>query len=154
MLAWTKEIVGRMVWKRARFQMYLEIRAIIIYLRWLWEKERKIKENFRFGATERIGLPFTEMRKPSEKVDFTRNKLTDTINSLFYLLTQFLHFLTDSLREWIFKEKHSKPSSTNYSFCVNLQSGQHVLSCKQWQNLKHTQSTGSRRRQTKLVDTP
>ena len=62
--------------------MYLEIRAIIIYLRWLWEKERKIKEDFRFGATERIGLPLTEMRKPSEKVGFIRNKLTDLENEL------------------------------------------------------------------------
>ena len=82
LLAWTKEIVGMMVWKRARFQMYLEIRAIIIHLHWLWEKERKIKEDFRFGATGRIGLPFTEMRKPSEKVGFIRNKLADLENEL------------------------------------------------------------------------
>ena len=36
----------------------------------------------RFEATERIGLPFTEMRKPSEKVGFIRNKLTDSENEL------------------------------------------------------------------------
>lgn len=61
----------------------------------------------------------------------TGNKLTDVIDNLVYLLKQFLHSLTDSLRETESSGKkfQSLPPSTpapKVTHC-SCQSGQHVL---------------------------